>query len=109
MWCLSELNFRFELLALHKHAGPAGGDVVKCEQAVREALQVTSLQAVDINMSTEGFHSQDWCSCLPSLLQLAVLMRGWSGDKPLPVMQDKPLVECTERDTDVLEDAVAWF
>ena len=57
----------------------------------------------------EGFHSQDWHSRLPSLLQLAVLMRGWSGDKPLPVMQDKPLAGYTERDTDVLEDAVARF
>ena len=66
LWHLSELNFRFELLALHKCAGPAGGDVVECEQAVHEALQVTSLQAVDINMSTEGFHSQDWHSRLPS-------------------------------------------
>lgn len=109
LWRLSELNFRFELLALHKRAGPAGGDAVKCDQAVRDALQVTSLQGVDISMSTEGFRSQDWRSRLPSLLRLATLMRSWSGDRPLPIMQDKPLAEYSERDTVVLEDAVARF
>lgn len=35
LWRLSELNFRFELLALHKRAGPVGRDVIQCDQAVR--------------------------------------------------------------------------
>ena len=109
LWCLSELNFRFELLALHKHAGLVDSDAVKCEEAVRDTLQLTSLQAVDADTSVKGFHSQDWRSRLPSLLQLATLMRVWSGDKPLPLLQDKPLDEYTERDTGVLEDAVARF
>ena len=59
--------------------------------------------------SVEGFHSKDWWSHLPSLLQLATLMRAWSGEKPLPLLQDKPLDEYNEHDTGVLEDAVAWF
>jgi hypothetical protein len=109
MWRLSELNFRFELLALHKRAGPAGSDAVDCDQAVRDALQLTSLQAVDMVTSNEGFRSSNWQSRLPSLLQLATLMRVWSGDKPLPILQDKPILEHTELDTRVLEDAVARF
>jgi hypothetical protein len=109
LWRLSELNFRFELLALHTRAGPAGCDAVECDQAVRNALQLTSLQAVDMATSLEGFRSRDWRSRLPSLLQLATLMRVWSGDKPLPLLQDKPLAEYTELDTRVLEDAVARF
>jgi hypothetical protein len=109
LWRLSELNFRFELLALHKRAGPAGRDAVECDQAVRDALQLTSLQAVDMATSLEGFRSRDWRIRLPSLLQLATLMRVWSGDHPLPLLQDKPLSEYTERDTGVLEDAVARF
>ena len=36
-------------------------------------------------------------------------MRVWSGDKPLPLLQDKPLDEYTEHDTGVLKDAVAQF
>jgi hypothetical protein len=109
LWRLSELNFRFELLSLHKRAGPAGCNPVECDQAVCDALQLTSLQAVDMHTAKEGLHSTDWHSRLPSLLRLATLMRVWSGDKPLPVMQDKPLGEYTELDTGVLEDAVARF
>jgi hypothetical protein len=109
LWRLSELNFRFELLALHKRAGPVDSDTVKCDEAVRDALQLTSLQAVDADTSVEGFRSRDWRSRLPSLLRITTLMRVWSGDKPLPLLQDKPLHEYTERDTGVLEDAVARF
>jgi hypothetical protein len=36
-------------------------------------------------------------------------MRVWSGDKPLPLLQDKPISEYTELDTGVLEGAVARF
>ena len=109
LWRLSELNFRFELLALHKRAGSAGCDEVECEQAVRNALDLTSLQAVDMDMSNKGFRSSHWRSRLPSLLQLATLMRAWSGDKPLPLLEDKPFGEYTELDAGVLEDAVARF
>jgi hypothetical protein len=57
--------------------------------------------------AVEGFHSSDWQSRLPSLLQLATLMRGWSGDKPLPILHDQPLAEYSECNTGILEDAVA--
>jgi hypothetical protein len=109
LWRLSELNFRFELLALHKRAGPAGRDAVECDQDVRNALDLTSLQAVEMCTSHQGFRSGHWQARLPSLLQLASLMRVWSGDKPLPLLQDKPSGEYTELDTSVLEDAVARF
>jgi hypothetical protein len=108
LWRLSELNFRFELLALHKHAGTAGRDAFDSDQDVRNALQLNSLQAVDMAMAVEGFHSSDWRSCLPSLLRIALLMRAWSGDKPLPILHDQPLAEYSECDTAVLEDVVAW-
>jgi hypothetical protein len=109
LWHLSELNFRFELLALHKRAGTAGHDAFDSDQDVCNALQLNSLQAVDIAMAVEGFHSSDWRSRLPSLLQIALLMRAWSGNKPLPILHDQPLAEYSERDTAVLEDAVARF
>ena len=57
LWRLLELNFRFELLALHKHAGPVDSDAVKCDEAVHDALQLTSLQAVDADTSIKGFRS----------------------------------------------------
>jgi hypothetical protein len=109
LWRLSELNFRFELLALNKRAGPAGRDAFECDQAVRNALHLTSLQAVDMDMSNKSFRSGHWQSCLPSLLQLASLMRDWSGDIPLPIQHEKPFGEYTELDTGVLENAVARF
>jgi hypothetical protein len=109
LWRLSELNFRFELLALHRRAGPAGRDAVDCDQEVRDALELTSLQAVVMSTSVEGFRSIDWRSRLPSLLRLATLMRVWSGDKPLPLLLDQPVAEYSELDTGVLEDAVARF
>ena len=109
LWRLSELNFRFELLALNKRAGPAGRDEFECDQDVRDALHLTSLQAVDMGTSIEGFRSSHWQSRLPSLLRLATLMRAWSGDKPLALLLDKPPGEYTERDTGFLEDAVARF
>jgi hypothetical protein len=48
LWHLSELNFRSKLLALHKRARTAGRDAVNCDQDVRDALQVPSLQADDM-------------------------------------------------------------
>ena len=68
LWCLSELNFRFELLALHKYARTAGRDAVDSDQDVHNALQLKSLQAVDMATAVKGFHSSDWWSCPPSLL-----------------------------------------
>lgn len=109
LWRLSELNFRFEFLALHKRAGPAGCSALKYDQVICDALQVNSLQVVDMDTARQGLHSSDWFSRLPALLRIAAIMRLWSGDKPLPVLQDRPLVEYSERDTSTLEDAVARF
>ena len=109
LWRLSELNFRFELLALNKRAGPPGRDEFERDQAVRNALVVDSLQAVDMDTSKQGICSSHWWSRLPSLLQLATLMKDWSGDKPLPLLQDIPFGDYNELNTGVLEDAVARF
>jgi hypothetical protein len=109
LWRLSELNFRFELFALNRRAGPADLDELERDQAVRSALDVTSLQAIDMDACRQGFHCSHWQDRLPSLRRLASLMRVWSGDKPLPIMQEKPLGEYDERETGVLEDAVARF
>jgi hypothetical protein len=109
LWRLSELNFRFELLALHKRAGPAGRDEIECELAVRRALDLNSLQAVSMDTANKGLRSDHWQFRLPSLLRLATLMRDWSGDKPLPILQDVPVDEYNELNTGVLEDAVARF
>ena len=109
LWRLSELNFRFELFALNRRARPADCDELVRDQAVRSALNVTSLQAIDMDVSRQGFRCSHWQTRLPSLRRLASLMRDWSGDKPLPIMQEKPFGEYDERETRVLEDAVARF
>ena len=109
IWRLSELNFRFELLALNKRAGPAGRNEFECDQAVRNALHLNSLQAVDMATSKQGFRCSHWRARLPYLLNIATLMRDWSGDKPLALLQDLPFGEYNELNTGVLEDAVARF
>jgi hypothetical protein len=109
IWRLSELNFRYELLALNKRAGPAGRDEFECDQAVRNALLLPSLQAVEMETSRIGFRSSHWRCRLPYLLNIATLMRVWSGDKPLPILQNIPFGEYNELNTGVLEDAVARF
>jgi hypothetical protein len=109
IWRLSELNFRFELLALNKRAGPAGRNEFECDQAVRNALHLNSLQAVDMATSKQGFRCSHWRARLPYLLNIATLMRDWSGDKPLPLLQNIPFGEYNELNTGVLEDAVARF
>ena len=96
-------------LSPNKSAGPTGCDEFKYDQAVRSALHLQLLQVVDIDTSTEGIRSGNWRSHLPSLLQLATLMRVWSGDKPLPLVQDISFGEYNELNTGVLEDAVARF
>jgi hypothetical protein len=68
LWRLSELNFRFKLLALQKRAETAGHNAVNSNQDVCNALQLSLLQAVDMVTSVEGFYSSDWQSHLPSLL-----------------------------------------
>ena len=62
-----------------------------------------------MDTSNKGIRSGHWQSHLPSLLQLSTLMREWSGDKPLPLLQDIPFHEYNKLNTGVLEDAVAWF
>jgi hypothetical protein len=111
LWRLSELNFRFELLALHKRAGPAGRDEFECYQEVRHALNLksASLQSVDMGTSNTGIHCSHWRARLPTLVNLASLMRKWSGDKPLPILQELPFGDYNELNTGVLEDAVARF
>jgi hypothetical protein len=109
IWRLSELNFRFELLALNKRAGPAGRNEFECDEAVRNALFLPSLQAVDMATSKQGLHCSHWQARLPFIFNIATLMRDWSGDKPLPLLQNIPFGEYNELNTGVLEDAVARF
>lgn len=107
LWRLSELNFRVELAALHKCAGPKESDQAISDHAICSALEVSSLLAVDMVTAKEGLHSDDWHSRLPCLLRLATLMRTWAGQKPLPLLEEKLLSEYNELDTTVLENAVA--
>ena len=57
----------------------------------------------------DGLHSTDWHSHLPCLVCLATLMQLWSDEKPLPLPQDKLILDYTELDATVLENMVAQF
>lgn len=112
LWELSELNFRFELLALDKRAVK----IVSDEEAQdRQDLIAKCFPGSEfipkLRDATQGLASSDWKERLPILLRLRALMRDWRGNKPTPLLlPDLPAVSLyKEQDVQILEDAVARF
>ena len=111
LWRLSELNFRSELLALDKRAGPKNRDENERQQIVCESLQIRSLLVVDLEEAKQGFYSNDWRRRLPCLLQLQRLMSGWAGITP-PVFANfnsRSSQDFQEADVLLLEDTIARY
>lgn len=111
LWELSELNFRFELLALDKQASGVSGAAAEDHQdMICRCFPNYSLIA-ELPNATQGLASLDWQQRLPILLRLRTLMRDWRGHKPTPlILPDLDSLNLyTETDTLMLEDAVARF
>jgi hypothetical protein len=111
LWRLTELNFRFELLALDKRVGPARQDEMERQEAIQDCLQFGSLLVVDSEDARKGLQSDDWRSRLPCLLQLQNLMRDWEGVKPSGLLEERIIAIHDYKESDVLllEDSIAHF
>jgi hypothetical protein len=109
LWKLTELNFRFELLALDKRAHPNGDEDAR-QDLIAECFGVSTLLATDDQQANSGLGSSDWRQRLPCLLILQRLMRDWEGMKPTPLLLlDRTLTDYLEADVLQLEGAVAGF
>lgn len=112
LWELSELNFRFELMALDKRASGTTSTVdAQSRQDIISRCFPGDVLIVELPQATKGLASLDWLERLPILLILRTLMRDWRGQKPTSLLlPDKSSLDLyTEYDVHLLEDAVARF
>jgi hypothetical protein len=111
LWKLTELNFRFELLALDKRARPSNSDEDACQDLISECFGVSTLLATDDRRANSGLGSGDWRQRLPCLLILRRLMRDWEGMKPTPLLlpDRTSFTDYSEVDALQLEGAIANF
>lgn len=112
LWELSELNFRFELMALDKRASTiASNDEAKDRREMIAKCFPDGTLIPRLQDATQGLESLDWQERLPILLRLRALMRDWKGNKPTPLLlpDAEALDLYKEQDVLILEDAVARF
>jgi hypothetical protein len=113
LWELTELNFRFELLALDKRASSPSShrDEDERQAMVLKCFGVPSLIVADEQQANSGLQAHTWQERLPFLLALRALMRDWDGLKSTPLL----LLDLashdmyTEADVQQLEDHIARF
>jgi hypothetical protein len=113
LWELTELNFRFELLALDKHASGSSPhrDEHERQAMVLKCFDVPLLVVADPKRANVGLQSHDWRERLPFLLALRALMRDWDGLKPTPLLLSDLASHnmYAEADVQQLEDHIARF
>jgi hypothetical protein len=111
LWKLTELNFRFELLALDRRAHPSNRDEDARQDLILECFGVSTLLVADVQQANSGLGSGDWRQRLPCLLILRRLMREWEGLKPTPLLlpDHTSFTSYLEADALQLEDAIAKF
>jgi hypothetical protein len=113
LWELTELNFRFELLALDKRASSLSShrDDDERQAMVLKCFDMPSLVVADVQRANFGLQAHDWRERLPFLLALRALMRDWDGLKPTPILLPDLASHDTYTELDVhqLEDGIARF
>ncbi|TFK61924.1 hypothetical protein BDN72DRAFT_903683 [Pluteus cervinus] len=89
LWELSELNFRFELIALDARASGTlahSTSIIPGRQAAIEACfpidRYGSLFTVELNQANRGLGSIEWRERGKYVVALRDLMKGWTGSKP---------------------------
>ena len=110
LWELTELNFRFELLALDNLASGVT-DKHERQTMVLKCFDVPSLIVADVQRANSGLQAHNWQERLPFLLALRALMRDWDGLKPTPLLLPDLASHnmYTEADVQQLEDHIARF
>ncbi|TFK61574.1 hypothetical protein BDN72DRAFT_863504 [Pluteus cervinus] len=93
LWELTELNFRFELVALDKWAvvPPKESEAKPADrQSLVEAcfwnVRRGSLFTVPLSSANKGLADHDWRKRSKYLLALKDLMKSWRGDKPASLL-----------------------
>lgn len=86
LWELTELNFRFELLALDKRASSCKRDEDERQAMVLKCFPDSDLLFADPKLANAGLQSVDWQVRLPYLLALKALLCDWEGLKPTPLI-----------------------
>jgi hypothetical protein len=111
LWELTELNFRFEFLALDKRASLSHRNEDERQAMILKCFNSSSLIVVNLEHATTGLQSLEWRDRIPSLLALRALIRDWDGLKPTPILlSDLPDYGMyTEQDIQQLEDSIARF
>jgi hypothetical protein len=113
LWELTELNFRFELLALDKRASSSPRSEDDRQAMVLKCFNGFSLLVANPANANTGLQSQEWREKLPFLLALRALIQDWDWDgvKPTPLLlPDLPSYDMyTEKDVQQLEDSIAQF
>ncbi|KAF9049061.1 hypothetical protein BJ165DRAFT_1343847, partial [Panaeolus papilionaceus] len=111
---LYELNFRKELLLLHRNAHPkCGNDAEKQarEFEVRSLFPDLTYYIPNLDPPNSGLAADDIRSRLPFLLILAGLMNSWKGEKPaiLGIGRRRSAEGITLQEAHQLEQAVASY
>jgi hypothetical protein len=111
LWEVTELNFRFELLALDKRASSSEHKDDGRQELITNCFKERSLLIADAEHANAGLGSCDWKEKLSLLLRFRTLMRDWMGMKPTPLLlDDLPSIDdYSENDVLQLEDAIARF
>ena len=111
LWELYELNFRFELLALHHRAQLLVNDTPEQQDCVLACFPGHGpLLVADCSLANKGLAAPSITERAPYLLALKRLMRGWKGNVPVQVSSDeKPIEQYSTVELTALERAVARF
>ena len=111
LWQLTEINFRFEFLALDKRASNSCQSEDQRQELIRECFGGQSLLCADIQQANIGLGSDDWRGRLPVLQTFRRLMKDWEGMKPMPLLVEnrQSVNEYREAEVSELENAVAQF
>ena len=111
LWEMTELNFRFELLALDKRASSFQRDEDERQAMVLKCFPDTELLFADVGLANGGLQSLDSQVKLPYLLALKALLRDWDGLKPTPLLLPDLTSHdlYTELNVRQLEDSIARF
>lgn len=111
LWELSELNFRFELLALDQRASTViDEDYATRQDKVLACFPAFSLLVADTKDATRGLAAEAWTDRAPFLIAMARLMKGWV-DVPSIVtgVVEKPVEQLLEDEVIAVEHAMAKF
>ena len=110
-WELYKLNFRFELLALHRQTQLVVDNSLEHQNRVLACFPGHGpLLVADLGLANQGLAAPSVAEQAPYLLALKRLMKGWKGNAPSQIgSKEKPVEKYSVVELTALEQAVANF